>query len=77
MPSATVPRGRAEDDDACMTLLRRCVLPVRIAGGKALTLKLRLRVDAVPKRVGLRASAADAAGNRATAHRSSRIARVR
>jgi Ca2+-binding RTX toxin-like protein len=49
----------------------------RIAGGKALTLKLRLRVGAVPKRVGLRASAADAAGNRATAHRRSRIARAR
>jgi Ca2+-binding RTX toxin-like protein len=47
----------------------------RIAGGKALTLKLRLRV--VPKRAKLRASAADAAGNRATVHRAARIARKR
>jgi Ca2+-binding RTX toxin-like protein len=48
----------------------------RIAGGKAITLKLRLR-GAVPKLVGLRASAADAAGNRAGAHRKARIARAR
>src|SRR4051794_35722331 len=46
----------------------------RIAGGRKRTLKLRLR--SVPKRVKLRASAADAAGNRATAHRAARTART-
>jgi Ca2+-binding RTX toxin-like protein len=47
----------------------------RIAGGTALTLKLRLR-GVVPKRVTLRASAADAAGNRGSSHRKARVART-
>jgi hypothetical protein len=48
----------------------------RIGGGRATTLKVRLRGRA-PKRVSLRATAADAGGNRATSRRQARIARLR